>query len=50
VTAQIMILPQNISFEPNTGQDYTFKGNRWNVVSVKLSPQDSLWEITVGRM
>tara|TARA_R110000744_G_scaffold86330_3_gene168663 strand:+ start:821 stop:1195 length:375 start_codon:yes stop_codon:yes gene_type:complete len=50
VTTQIMILPQNISFEPNTGQDFAFKGKCWSVVSVKLSPQDSLWEITVGRL
>lgn len=50
VTAQIMILPQNISFEPTTGQDFIFKGKCWSLVSIKLNPLDSLWEITVGRM
>ena len=50
VTAQIMILPQNISFEPTIGQDFTFKGKCWSLSSIKLNPLDSLWEITVGRM
>ncbi len=49
VTAEIMILPQNISFEPNMDQIYVIKGHNWHVSGIKLSPLDSLWEITVGR-
>jgi|TARA_B110000211_G_scaffold228024_1_gene283619 hypothetical protein len=49
VTAQIMILPQNITFEPDMDQVYTIKGRDWHVAAIKLAPVDSLWEITVGR-
>ena len=49
VTAKIMILPQNITFEPSTRDVYCIKGKFWDVDSIKLSPQDSLWAITVGR-
>jgi hypothetical protein len=49
VTAQIIILPQNIAFEPDVDQIYTIKGRDWHVARIKLNPLDSLWEITVGR-
>jgi hypothetical protein len=49
VTAKIMILPQNITFEPSTRDVYCIQGKSWYVDSIKLSPLDSLWEITVGR-
>ena len=49
VTAQLMVLPQNISFEPDLDQVYTIKGRDWHVSAIKASPLESLWEITVGR-
>ena len=49
VTAQLIVLPQNITFEPDMDQVYVIKGSDWHVSSIKSSPLDSLWEITVGR-
>lgn len=49
VTAQLMVLPQNLSFEPDIDQVYTIKGRDWHVSAIKASPLESLWEITVGR-
>lgn len=49
VTASIMILPQNISFAPDVDQVYTIGGQKWIVSRLSLSPQNSLWEITLGR-
>ena len=49
VTAKIMVLPQNITFAPDVDQVYVIGGQSWIVSRLKLSPQDSLWEITLGR-
>jgi len=49
VTAKIMVLPQNITFSPDVDQVYTILGQSWIVSRLSLSPQNSLWEITLGR-
>lgn len=49
VTTNIMILPQNIIFAPDIDQIYTIGGRDWHVSQIKLSSQNSLWEMTLGR-
>ena len=49
VTTKIMILPQNITFRPDVEQVYEILGQSWTVSRIGLSPQGSLWEITLGR-
>ena len=49
VTAKIMVLPQNLTFSPDVDQVYTISSQSWIVSRLSLSPQNSLWEITLGR-
>ncbi len=49
ILMDIIAMPANITFEMRSGLEFVLDGVTWNVANFKLAPQNSLYEITLGR-